>query len=267
MAALLRKENAALARVLDAVDADPAVAARARAFLAGAPVEDAPIAFAPLRVPKREPGGVRFNFADVARTAATAKTGGVATSGLFRGVDEDEDADAPAAPSTPAEPLPEPVRNDARHPNFVCVEGLLYKRGGGKSFFGRNTWKQRLFQLVLDATDENGVTIGPLFRYADPKRPAKILGRDLLDGAALDRHPERQKRRKALKPLLRDLLVRDPYNLPEELLPHVLTWVGYDLIHNFPGEYCYQTDELWPESDSESESDSGAIEPYPYGIN
>ena len=63
----------------------------------------------------------------------------------------------------------------------------------------------------------------------------------------------RQARRKALKPLLRDLLVRDPYNLPEELLPHVLTWVGYDLIHNFPGEYCYQSDELWPESDSDSE--------------
>ena len=82
-------------------------------------------------------------------------------------------------------------------------------------------------------------------------------------------------RRKALKPLLRDLLVRDPYNLPAELLPHILTWVGYDLIHNFPGEYYYQTDQLWDpdpgrperESDSESESDSGAIEPYPYGIN
>ena len=74
-------------------------------------------------------------------------------------------------------------------------------------------------------------------------------------------------RRKALKPLLRDLLVRDPYNLPAELLPHILTWVGYDLVHNFPGENCYQRDELWPESDSESEADSGAIEPYPYGIN
>ena len=42
-------------------------------------------------------------------------------------------------------------------------------------------------------------------------------------------------RRKALKPLLRGLLVREPYNLPAELLPHILTWVGYDLIHNFPG--------------------------------
>ena len=62
----------------------------------------------------------------------------------------------------------------------------------------------------------------------------------------------RQARRKALKPLLRELLVRDPYNLPAELLPHILTWVGYDLIHNFPGEYCYQTDELWPESDYNS---------------
>ena len=51
----------------------------------------------------------------------------------------------------------------------------------------------------------------------------------------------RQARRKALKPLLRELLVRDPYNLPAELLPHILTWVGYDLIHNFPGEYCYQS--------------------------
>ena len=75
----------------------------------------------------------------------------------------------------------------------------------------------------------------------------------------------RQARRKALKPLLRDLLVRDPYNLPAELLPHILTWVGYDLVHNFPGEYCYQRDELWPQSGSESESDTA--EPYPYGIN
>ena len=70
-------------------------------------------------------------------------------------------------------------------------------------------------------------------------------------------------RRKALKPLLRDLLVRDPYNLPAELLPHILTWVGYDLIHNFPGEYYYQTDQLWdpdpgrPERESDSESESG----------
>ena len=71
-------------------------------------------------------------------------------------------------------------------------------------------------------------------------------------------------RRKALKPLLKELLVRDPYNLPAELLPHILTWVGYDLIHNFPGEYCYQRDELWPQSDSDSESDTA--EPYPYGI-
>ena len=52
-------------------------------------------------------------------------------------------------------------------------------------------------------------------------------------------------RRKALKPLLKELLVRDPYNLPAELLQHILTWVGYDLIHNFPGEYYYQTDQLW----------------------
>ena len=69
-------------------------------------------------------------------------------------------------------------------------------------------------------------------------------------------------RRKALKPLLRDLLVRDPYNLPAELLPHILTWVGYDLIHNFPGEYYYQTDQLWdpdpgrPERESDSESET-----------
>jgi hypothetical protein len=76
----------------------------------------------------------------------------------------------------------------------------------------------------------------------------------------------RQARRKALKPLLRELLVRDPYNLPAELLPHILTWVGYDLIHNFPGEYCYQSDELWPESDSESDT-ADTAEPYPYGIN
>ena len=74
----------------------------------------------------------------------------------------------------------------------------------------------------------------------------------------------RQARRKALKPLLKNLLVRDPYNLPAELLPHILTWVGYDLIHNFPGEFCYQRDELWPASESDSESDTA--EPYPYGI-
>ena len=52
----------------------------------------------------------------------------------------------------------------------------------------------------------------------------------------------RQARRKTLKPLLRELLLPDPYNLPAELLPHILTWVGYDLIHNFPGEYCYQSE-------------------------
>ena len=75
---------------------------------------------------------------------------------------------------------------------------------------------------------------------------------------------ERQKRRKTLKPLLKELLVRDQYNLPAELLPHILTWVGYDLIHNFPGEFCYQRDELWPASESDSESDTA--EPYPYGI-
>ena len=69
-------------------------------------------------------------------------------------------------------------------------------------------------------------------------------------------------RRKALKPLLKGLLVRDPYNLPAELLPHILTWVGYDLIHNFPGEYYYQTDQLWdpdpgrPERESDSESET-----------
>ena len=72
----------------------------------------------------------------------------------------------------------------------------------------------------------------------------------------------RQARRKALKPLLKELLVRDPYNLPAELLPHILTWVGYDLIHNFPGEYYYQTDQLWdpdpgrPERESDSESET-----------
>ena len=69
-------------------------------------------------------------------------------------------------------------------------------------------------------------------------------------------------RRKALKPLLKGLLVRDPYNLPAELLPHILTWVGYDLIHNFSGEYYYQTDQLWdpdpgrPERESDSESET-----------
>ena len=95
-------------------------------------------------------------------------------------------------------------------------------------------------------------------------RRARNLGRRPTRARTTDIRA-RQARRKVLKPLLRELFLRDPYNLPEELLPHVLTWVGYDLIHNFPGEYCYQRDELWPESDSESESDSGAIEPYPYG--
>ena len=55
----------------------------------------------------------------------------------------------------------------------------------------------------------------------------------------------RQARRKELKRLLREVL---PQNLPEVLIPKILTWVGYDLIHNFPGEYCYQRDELWPQS-------------------
>ena len=83
-------------------------------------------------------------------------------------------------------------------------------------------------------------------------RRARILGRRPTRARTTDIRA-RQARRKVLKPLLRELFLRDPYNLPEELLPHVLACVGYDLIHNFPGEYCYQSDELWPESDSDSE--------------
>ena len=49
----------------------------------------------------------------------------------------------------------------------------------------------------------------------------------------------RQARRKELKRLLREVL---PQNLPEVLIPKILTWVGYDLIHNFPGEYCYRSE-------------------------
>ena len=94
-------------------------------------------------------------------------------------------------------------------------------------------------------------------------RRARILGRRPTRARTTDIRA-RQARRKVLKPLLRELFLRDPYNLPEELLPHVLTWVGWDLIHDFPGEYCYQTDELWPASESDSESDTA--EPYPYGI-
>ena len=74
-------------------------------------------------------------------------------------------------------------------------------------------------------------------------RRARNLGRRPTRARTTDIRA-RQARRKVLK-LLRELFLRDQYNLPEELLPHVLTWVGYDLIHNFPGEYCYQTDQLW----------------------
>ena len=77
-------------------------------------------------------------------------------------------------------------------------------------------------------------------------RRARNLGRRPTRARTTDIRA-RQARRKVLKPLLRELFLRDPYNLPEELLLHVLTWVGYDLIHNFPGEYCYQTDELLPD--------------------
>lgn len=35
-----------------------------------------------------------------------------------------------------------------------------------------------------------------------------------------------------------------PYNLPEVLLPKILTWVGYDRIHRRQHYYLYQRDEL-----------------------
>ncbi len=41
----------------------------------------------------------------------------------------------------------------------------------------------------------------------------------------------RQARRKELKRLLREVL---PHNLPEVLIPKILTWVGYDLIEDKP---------------------------------
>ena len=92
-------------------------------------------------------------------------------------------------------------------------------------------------------------------------RRARNLGRRPTRARTTDIRA-RQARRKVLKPLLRELFLRDPYNLPEELLPHVLACVGYDLIHNFPGEYYYQTDQLWdpdpgrPERESDSESET-----------
>ena len=52
----------------------------------------------------------------------------------------------------------------------------------------------------------------------------------------------RQARRKALKPLLSELFL--PYNLPEVLLPKILTWVGHDQIHRPGNYYTYQNDEL-----------------------
>ena len=62
----------------------------------------------------------------------------------------------------------------------------------------------------------------------------------------------RQARRKELKPLLREVLV--PHNLPEVLIPSILTWVGYDLIHNFPGVHYYQRDAWRPALPSESDT-------------
>ena len=52
----------------------------------------------------------------------------------------------------------------------------------------------------------------------------------------------RQARRKALKPLLSELFL--PYNLPDVLLPKILTWVGHDQIHRPGNYYSYQNDEL-----------------------
>ena len=62
----------------------------------------------------------------------------------------------------------------------------------------------------------------------------------------------RQARRKELKPLLREVLV--PHNLPEVLIPSILTWVGYDLIHDFPGVHYYQRDAWRPALPSESDT-------------
>ena len=150
-AAALRRENGALERVLAAVAADAGLAATAQFYLAGAPADDVTTNTPPMRPMPRTAGG-NVRFADGASsTAATLETGFEKRGGLFRSVDETDDPSAetpaPRAPRTP-ESIPPPVRNEARTPDFVACEGSLSKRGTGKSFFGRNNWKQRTFQLV-----------------------------------------------------------------------------------------------------------------------
>jgi hypothetical protein len=68
----------------------------------------------------------------------------------------------------------------------------------------------------------------------------------------------RQARRKALKPLLSELFL--PYNLPEVLLPKILTWVGHDQIHRPGNYYTYQNDELLTNARAKLELEFGEDE-------
>lgn len=39
---------------------------------------------------------------------------------------------------------------------------------------------------MLDSENEDEVNVGPLLRYADPKKKTKCVGRELLDGATVE---------------------------------------------------------------------------------
>ena len=166
-AALLRSENEVLARVL-ASAGDATTVERARSALAAKPAEQP---FAPLKVPAK---AVSWSESGGDGAGRNFRSGSAA--GVFRGVADDDDDFAF-----------EPVVNTSGHGNFVALDGYLHKKGTGRfGLMSRRNWKRRHFQLILDAENDEDENVGPLITYADPKKPHKIIGRELLDGCAVD---------------------------------------------------------------------------------
>ena len=166
-AALLRSENEVLARVL-ASAGDATTVERARSALAAKPAEQP---FAPLKVSAK---AVSWSESGGDGAGRNFRSGSAA--GVFRGVADDGDDFAF-----------EPVVNTSGHGNFVALDGYLHKKGTGRfGLMSRRNWKRRHFQLILDAENDEDENVGPLITYADPKKPHKIIGRELLDGCAVD---------------------------------------------------------------------------------
>lgn len=157
--------------------------------------------FSPLRVTRKAGRSVAFGGGDATPKSARPASRSSA-SRFFARMDSndaeprpesDEEGEARGEAAAPASSFA-PQRNEEARPNYVALGGDLYKKGtGGGGLFSRRNWKKRYFQLVLDSENEDEVNVGPLLRYADPKRRDKCIGRELLDGCvvALDSKPGR----------------------------------------------------------------------------